>query len=672
MRKIVILGGGYAGVHAAKHFHKAFKKNQDVKITLIDKNHHHTLMTELHEVAGDRVPDDSVRISFDRIFAGTTVNVVQDEIVKLDPEAGKLYSETAEYGYDYLLMGTGAETTDFGIPGIKEHSLPLWSFNHAIHIREHVREMFFKAAHEKDAEKRKQYLTFVVAGSGFTGVEMVGELIENIPVLSAEYKVDPAEVQLINVEGLGNILSMIPEKPRAKAQRYMEKKGVKIMLNSLCVKADEGSLTLKDGTVIKCGTLIWTCGIKGGSFGASTGLTIGHVDRLQVDKTMKCPDFDNIYLAGDAIWFLEDERPVPQIVEAAEQTAAVAAHNIIREITGRGEVKSFKSNFHGFMVSIGGRYAVSYTGGVALSGKPAMALKHLVNVYYLQTVAGVNAWWKYLEHEIFNIKNKRSFLGGLVAGKINGLWAVLLRLWLGLMWVIEGVNKIGEGWFNFDKGSSSSWMFSQGVIQAGLPVADAGSAASEAAVETVAEPVTEAVSAASGAVGEAAHAAAETAADVVSAASGAADAVVETVARTWGPVWDTSLSILSWDNPLVTWFRQTFMDGMAAYIPFQFFQVMVVSVEVALGLALMGGLFTFPAAGVSIIMCLVFILSGLFSWSQLWFIFAAIVMLGGAGRNTGLDYWVMPWLKKWWNGTSLAHKTYLYKGEPKIRKRKQG
>ena len=160
--------------------------------------------------------------------------------------------------------------------------------------------------------------------------------------------------------------------------------------------------------------------------------------------------------------------------------------------------------------------------------------------------------------------------------------------------------------------------------------------------------------------------------NVVSAASGAADAVVETVAHTWGPVWDTSLSILSWDNPLVTWFRQTFMDGMAAYIPFQFFQVMVVSVEVALGLALMGGLFTFPAAGVSIIMCLVFILSGLFSWSQLWFIFAAIVMLGGAGRNTGLDYWVMPWLKKWWNGTSLAHKTYLYKGEPKIRKRKQG
>lgn len=653
MTKILILGGGYAGVHAAKKFHKTFKKNKDVQILLIDKNHHHTLMTELHEVAGERVPEDSVRVSFDRIFAGTTVKVIQDEIVKLDPDLKKLYSHTNEYEYDYLLMGTGAESTDFGIPGVKEHSLPLWSFNNAIHIREHIQHMFFKAAHEKDPEKRKVYLTFVVAGSGFTGVEMLGELIENIPLLAAKYKVDNDEVQLINVEAMGNILNMIPEKPRAKAKRYMEKKGVKILLKSPIIKAEKESLTLKDGTVINCGTLIWTCGIKGSSFGKTSGLTIGHVDRLRVDKTMKCPDFDNIFIAGDAIWLMEDEKPVPQIVEAAEQTAAVAVHNITREITSKGEVKEFKSNFHGFMVSIGGRYAVSYTGGVALSGMAAMALKHFVNVYYLQTLAGVNAWWKYLVHEIFNIKNNRSFLGGLIAGKINGLWALPIRLWLGLMWVIEGANKIGEGWFNFEKGSSSFWMFSKGIIQAGLPqVADAGSAASsaESTMETI-PAVTE---------------------TVVEAVSAASESVAETVTTSWGPIWDTAGTILSWDNPLVTWFRQTFMDGIAAHISFQFFQVMVVSVEIALGLALIGGLFTFPAAGVSIIMCIVFILSGLFSWNQLWFIFAAVLLLGGAGRNTGLDYWVMPWIKNWWNGTSFAHKTYLYTGEPKTKKKKQG
>ena len=660
MTKIAILGGGYAGVHAGKIFHKAFKKNSDVEITLIDKNGYHTLMTELHEIAGERVGRGCVKISFDRIFAGKKINVVRDTITKVDKDKQVLVSDTATYEYDYLLMGTGAEATDFGIPGVKEHSLPLWSYEDAIRIQEHIIDVIQKASHERDPEKRKKLLTFVVAGAGFTGVEMIGELIENLPLMCKEYGINKDEVQLINVEGLGHILNMIPEGPRAKAHKYMEKKGVKFVLNSFISKAEEGSFTLKDGTVIECGTLIWTCGIKGSSFGAETGLTIGHVDRLKVDTTMKTPDYDNIYLAGDAIWLIENDRPVPQIVEAAEQTAAVAAKNIIRAITGKGEESHFKSNFHGFMVSIGGRYAVSYTGGIALSGMPAMALKHLVNVYYLHTVAGVNAWWKYLKHEIFDIKNDRSFLGGLVAGKVNGLFALPLRLWLGLMWVIEGANKISEGWFDFAKGSSSGWMFSSGVTQAGI--VDATSAAS-GAEETV-EYAAEAVSAASGAV--------ETVVETVSAASDAgADAAATAVSSAAGPLWDTANSIFAIDGAVATWFRQTFMDGMMAHLPYQFFQVMIVSVEMLIGLALIGGLFTFPAAGVSIIMCLVFILSGMFTWAQLWFIFAAIVMLGGAGRNCGLDYWVMPWLKKWWNGTTLAHKSYLYFGEPRLKNKKR-
>jgi len=667
MKRIVILGGGYAGVHAGKLLNKAFKKDPDVEITLIDKNIYHTLMTELHEIAGSRVGRGSVKISFDRIFSGTKVNVVEDRITSLDPEKQVLVSESETYPYDYLIMGTGAESTDFGIPGVKEHSFPLWSYEDALRINSHIIEVFQKAAREKDPVKRKKLLTFVVAGAGFTGVEMIGELIEYLPSLCEEYKINHDEVQLINVEGMGNILNMIPEKPRKKAAGYMEKKGVKIMLNSLITKAEEGSFTLKDGTVIDCGTLIWTCGIKGSSFGRENGLTVGHVDRLRVDRKMRTPDHDNIFLAGDAIWLLEDERPVPQIVEAAEQTAAVAAHNIVTAITGKGTEKEIKSNFHGFMVSIGGRYGVSHTGGVSLSGFPAMALKHLVNVYYLHTVCGLNGWWKYLKHEIFGIQNNRSLLGGFISRRTHNLWIVLLRVWLGLMWFFEGLNKIGEGWFNFDKGSSSSWMFSSGVTQAGLPAAEAVSAASDAAA--AAEPVVETVTAATGTD---VAAAAETAVEAVTAATdAAAEAVTQTAAHTWGKIWDLSQSVLAWDNPLVVWFRQTFMDGMAAAIPFQFFQVMVVLVEMALGLALMGGLFTFPAAGVSIIMCFVFILNGLFSWSQMWFIFAGIVMLGGAGRAVGLDYWVMPWLKKGWNRTSLARKSYLYMGEPGLKKKKR-
>ena len=649
MKKIVLLGGGYAGVHAAKILLKAFKKDKDVSVTLIDRNSYHTLMTELHEVAGNRVGEGCVKISYDRIFSSRDITVVQDDITSIDRDKQVLHSASASYEYDYLIMGTGAEPTDFGIPGVLENGYTLWSFEDAIKIKRHIMKRFYEASMTYDREERIKLLTFIVAGSGFTGIEMVGELIEWLPLLCDEFNISRDEYKLINVEALGHILNMIPEKPRAKAMKYMEKKGVEFHLHSFISQVDEGVLHLKDGKKIDFGTLIWTCGVRGNSQALEWGMEEGHVQRLRVDETMQTPDYDSVYVVGDDQWFLENERPIPQIVEAAEQTAAVAAKNIINRIKGVDEKVGFKSNFHGFMVSIGGRYAVSNTAGISLSGIPAMALKHLVNCYYLHTVCGFNGWAKYLTHEIFRIGNKRSLLGGLIAGSIQGLWAVPLRMWLGLMWLFEGINKIGEGWLNSAKGTSSSWMFSAGVIQNGMPGYGQGAA--------------EAVTAAT-------EEAAETAVEAVSAASDAAGSAVE-AARAWAPVWNLDNSVLSWDSGLVTWFRETFMDGIASHIYYNVFQAMVVSVECLLGLALIGGLLTFPAAGVSILMCFVFILSGLFSWSQVWFIFAGFLLLGGAGRTLGLDYWVQPWLKKWWNGTALAQKTYLFFGSPRKKNRRK-
>ncbi len=651
MKKIVILGGGYAGIYGAKKLIKAFKKDGDISITLIDKNSYHTLMTELHEVAGNRVGEGCVKISYDRIFSGKKIEIIQDEILNVDREKRELVSASGNtYSYDYLMMGIGAEPTDFGIPGVMENTLTLWSYSDAVRIKEHVRNKFYVASVTADPEARKKLLTFIVAGAGFTGIEMVGELIEWLPLLCEEFHICKDEYSLINVEALGHILNMIPEKPRAKAMKYMVKRGVEFRLHSFISQVDENVMHLKDGTSVEFGTLIWTCGVRGSGQAKAWGFPEAHVQRISVDETMLVSGSDNVYAVGDIQWFLENEKPVAQIVEAAEQTAAVAAANIINRIKGVDRKVGFKSNFHGFMVSIGGRYAVSHTAGFSMSGIPAMAIKHLVNCYYLNGVNGFNGWSKYLIHEIFRIGNKRSLLGGLIAGSIQGLWAVPLRLWLGAMWLFESINKIGEGWLNVAKGTSSSWMFSTGVIQNGMP--GYGAAASADALTAASEEVV------------------EQAADVVSAASGEVASAAAEAVRNWGPVWDLTKPVLSWDSGLVTWFRETFMDGIAAHIYYNVFQAMVVTVEGLIGLALIGGLFTFPAAGVSIIMCFVFILSGLFSWSQVWFIFAGFLLLGGSGRTLGLDYWVQPWLKRWWNGTALAKKTYLYFGEPRLKGRK--
>jgi len=688
VKKIAILGGGYGGVATAKKLIKNVKKNEEVSITLIDRNPFHTLMTELHEVAGGRVEEDAVRISLKKIFAGTPVNVVVDSIENIDFDKKVLNGTAAEYEYDYLVLGVGAEPEFFGVEGASEHSFTLWSYDDAIRIREHIENSFLKASRTPDLEERQKLLTFAVAGAGFTGVEMLGELLEWKDKLCKHYGIDSGEVRIILVEAMRDILPVLPKKLRDKAVKFITKKGGEVLLDSPISKVTPDTIQIKDQVIpTKC--LIWTCGIRGASFAGKlqvlheadksrqrcqnvgpdgtcqddTNLrfNISKKCRIISNEYIQCESHDEVYVIGDVGWHLEGHKALPQIVETALQTGELAAVNILKDMRGE-EKEKFKSNLHGVMISVGSKWAVANLMGVAFSGFMAMAMKHLVNLHYLWSVGGFNTCWEYMMARFFGVKNNRSMVGGMASVKINGLWALPMRLWLGLMWVIEGVNKVGEGWFNFEKGTSSSWMFSPGVVQAGLPeAADAASAASDAgewaeegaaAAETVVEATTDAASAASEWVEEGAAAASELAGDAVEAAK-----------HVFAPLWDLSQPILSWDNPLVTFFRETFMDGIAAHIPFQFFQVSIVAVEVALGLALMAGLFTFPAAAVTIVMCFVFILSGLFSWSQLWFIFAAIVLMGGAGRAFGLDNWVMPFLGKWYKRIPFVKKHHLFMGE---------
>jgi NADH dehydrogenase len=172
--RIVILGGGYGGVHAAKKLYKQYKRRDDVEITLIDKNPYHTLMTELHEIAGSRTEPEAVQVSFHKIFGGKKVNVVIDEITGIDLEEKKLTSETTNYGYDYLVIGAGGAPEFFDIPGVQENSFTLWSLEDAIRIRTHVEDCFREAAKEPNPEKRRQLLNFTIAGAGFTGIELAG------------------------------------------------------------------------------------------------------------------------------------------------------------------------------------------------------------------------------------------------------------------------------------------------------------------------------------------------------------------------------------------------------------------------------------------------------------------------------------------------------------------
>jgi NADH dehydrogenase len=677
---ILVIGGGYGGIAAAKKLAKKYKHDGNISITLIDRHPFHTLMTELHEVAGHRVEPDSVRVPYAKIFGVSKAKVVLDTISTIDFANNQAKSATRTYPYDYLVLGSGAEPEFFGIPGIKENSFTLWSFDDAMELRYHIDDTFEKAAAEQDRLKRQRMLTFVVAGGGFTGIEMAGELLEWRDTMCAKWLIAKNEVRIAVVEALPNILPMLEEDLRDKVSWYMKQHGTELLVNTPIVGAEPGVVKLKDGSTLETSTFIWTAGVTGCSFAESLDLAKGpfgrtvenpedgppkrnRKGRLLVTGEIRSVDYPNVFPVGDNLWFEENGKPLPQIVETAVQTGETAAHNIIAAIEGK-EAKQFKSNYHGFMVSVGGKYAVSNAMGIKLSGFFAMAMKHIVNLHYLIGVAGINQCWEYIKHEFLDMREGRSFVRGFGAYKTRGYWLLPLRLWLGLMWVFEGINKIGEGWLSWGQGSKSGWMFSAGVLQSGADAVTSATAGTGLSGEAVVEMADTVTSATTGAVVEAA--------DAVSAATGAAMEAADAVSAATGTaaesafqgVWDLSKSIFDANGIVATWFRTTFMDGMAAYVPFQCFQLLVVLVEMGIGFAMIGGLFTWWAAAVSIVMCLVFTLSGMFAWNQVWFMFAGFLLLGGVGRAFGLDCWVVPWFKKWWNGTRFARKRYLYLDGP--------
>ena len=610
-KNILILGAGYGGVHVAKKLAKKYKKNNNVEITLIDKNPFHTLMTELHEVAGGRVHPESVQIELSKIFARTKVNVVTDLIEKVDTDNKTVKTTNGNYTYDYLVVGTGSEPAFFGVPGVKENGFTLWSFEDAMKIRHHVQKMFKLAAKERNEAKRREMLTFVVAGSGFTGIEMAGELLEWKTRLAKEHNVDENEVRLMVVEAMGTILNMLDRKQADKAEKYMVKKGMTILKNSPIVEVAPNKIVLKSGEEIETNTLIWTCGIQANEEVKEYGLETARAGRLATNEFMQAVNKEEVFVVGDLNYYEEEEgKGTPQIVEAAIQTGDVIAKNIIALMDKKKNLTKFKSNYHGFMVSIGGKYCVANLAGIKLAGFFAMIMKHLVNLHYLWGVNNVNACYHYLQHEFFSMEDNRCIMRGHLSSKSNRLWLVPLRLYIGVLWLLEGLKKfVGEGtwenhgikaFFNGNMVGGDSWL-KAGNIKMPFTwlqtAADSGASASGEATTEFATPILEKM-----------------------------------------PKFYEAIMQIFIPNPeIAVWFQR-----------------IVVITEIGIGLCLIAGLFTFLASGASAFMVCNFVLSAMAGWDILWFFFGSIALMGGAGRTFGLDYYVMPWINKiagnWWLG----------------------
>lgn len=663
-KKIVIVGAGYAGILTAKKLAKKFKKsNTDVSITIIDKNPFHTMLTELHEVAASRVDEDSIKISLKKVFAGRNVDVKLDTVTSIDFDKKLVIGNNEQYEYDYLVLAAGSKPTDFGIKGVKEHAYMLWSYDDAVKLKDRIHDVFRKAACETNLEEKKKLLTFHVVGAGFTGVEMVGELAEYAPILCEKFEIDRSFVTLVNVDGLSRTVPNLDESLSRKVEKRLTKMGVDLLLNNFVQEVGPDYIVTKSGDTLTkhtTGTVIWAAGIEGSDITTevSKQLQGGGRGRIKVDEYLRSLDDESVFVIGDNMFYIceGEERPVPQVVENAEQSAATAAHNIEVAVTGKGQMREYKHVNHGFMVCVGGRWGVASVGTpkrmFKLPSFFAMFAKHFINIVYFTQVLGWNKIFSYLKHEFFTIRNCRSFVGGHFSNRTPSFLLVLLRVWLGCIWVYEGIMKIVAGWFTSPKltgffGGANAWY---------------NSIINPAALDGV-----------SGATGADAVSAAT---DAVTAATGAGGAVAEAIGTkilnfdflglfevifvSGKSIVESTLSDFAFklDVPLMNWFIDSFI--MPSDSVQLFMQGFIVVAEILIGLALIGGLFTSLAALVSLVLQFMFVCTTGLYLSTFWMIFASIALLIGAGRTFGLDYYVMPYLKKKWKQIPFVRRLYIY------------
>jgi len=673
LKSIVILGAGYAGILTAKKLAKKFKKDDSVRITIIDKNPFHTMLTELHEVAAGRVDEESIKISLKKVFAGRKVDVKLDTVTSIDFDNKTVIGTVSSYTYDFLVLAAGSKPTFFGVPGAEEYSFKLWSYDDAILLREHILNSFRKAARETDPAEKKKLLTFYIVGAGFTGVEMAGELAEYVPFLCEKFEIDINDVRIVNVDVLPRVVPILTEKLSQKTEKRLRRMGVEVMLNTSVVGIGGDFIELKkDEKVTRntAGTVIWTAGIESADITSKAAgvLQSAGRGRIKTDEFCRSLDRENVYIAGDNMFYIPEgeKAPVPQMVENCEQCADNIAHNITVAITGKGKMEPYKPSFHGVMVSIGGRYGVARVGlpnmMFSLPSFLAMLAKHFINIIYFVQVLGWNKIFSYVKHEFFTIRNCRSFVGGHFSNRTPSFLLVPLRIWLGAVWLFEGIHKIIEGWFASPKltgffGGAEAWY--NNIING---VADAASGATGAAAT---QAVADTVTAATGAV-----------ADAVTAATGAVAETARSVGEVifninWLGLFKTifvsgtelsaaTLSDLAFklDVPLMNQFIKKLIlpyDGVQLFM-----QGFIVVAEILIGLALIGGLFTTPASAFSLVLQFMFVCTTGLYLGTFWMIFAAVAVLIGGGRVFGLDYWVMPWLKKLWKRLPIVRKSYLY------------
>lgn len=385
--RILILGAGYGGMMTASKLSKQLKIN-DAEIILVNKHNYHYQTTWLHEPAAGTLHHDRTRMRIDSVIDTNKVKFVKDIVVEIKAAEKKVILESGELDYDYLVIGLGSEPETFGIPGVEEYAFAIRSVNSVRQIREHIEYMF--ASYNNSDIKHDEYLTFVIAGAGFTGIEFVGELTERIPELCKEYDIDRNKVRIASVEAAPTALPGFDPELVEYAMSLLESRGVEFLINTPIKEVTKDSVLLASGEEIRTKTIVWTTGVRGSAILDKSGFETMR-GRIKVEPDLRIPGYEDVFIIGDCALIIDKEsnRPYPPTAQIAIQQSGTVAKNLQILLTGGNKLESFQADIKGTVASLGGNEAIGIVGSRKLYGSSASTMKKIIDNRYLYLLGGV-------------------------------------------------------------------------------------------------------------------------------------------------------------------------------------------------------------------------------------------------------------------------------------------
>jgi NADH dehydrogenase len=406
--RVVIVGGGFAGVAAARALRKA-----EANVVLIDRHNHHLFQPLLYQVATAALHPGTIAAPIRSVVSGQqNCRVLMSEVGAIDLQEQTVLLGTEPYTYDYLVLAAGFETNYFGNDSWSKYAPGLKTIDEATDVRARFLLAFEQAEFEQDKAAKRSALTFAIVGAGPTGVEMAGALAEIADNVRKDFRsIDTTKARIIVLDFADRVLNSFPEELSTRAKRDLESLGVEVLLKTRVTDVDERGLSAEtpDGSIrIDANNVFWAAGVKSSPLTETLGVELDRSGRVLVEEDLSIPGHPNAFVAGDLAHRIDPKtgEPVPAVAQGAIQGGKFVGKTIGAEIRAinRGieppARKPFRYKDKGSMAIIGRNRAVAHVGKLRFGGYLAFLLWALIHILFLvdfrrKLVAFVEWTWLY-------------------------------------------------------------------------------------------------------------------------------------------------------------------------------------------------------------------------------------------------------------------------------------